>query len=79
MGHAGHEVGEVYACLNALAATATPPPQATPLATSCAGVLYNCRVLVLDGRVLLIRPKLYLANDGNYRETRCAAAWPSQP
>jgi NAD+ synthase (glutamine-hydrolysing) len=33
-------------------------------------VLYNCRVLMLDGRVLLIRPKLHLANDGNYRETR---------
>jgi predicted amidohydrolase len=34
------------------------------------GVLYNCRVLLLDGKVLLIRPKLHLANDGNYRETR---------
>lgn len=35
-----------------------------------AGVLYNCRVLLLDSKVLLIRPKLHLANDGNYRETR---------
>lgn len=34
------------------------------------GVMYNCRVLLLDGKVLLIRPKLHLANDGNYRETR---------
>jgi NAD+ synthase (glutamine-hydrolysing) len=32
--------------------------------------MYNCRVFLLDGRVLLIRPKLHLANDGNYRETR---------
>lgn len=32
--------------------------------------MYNCRVLLLDGKVLLIRPKLHLANDGNYRETR---------
>lgn len=39
------------------------------------GVLYNCRVLLLDGRVVLIRPKLHLANDGNYRETRYFATW----
>ncbi|KDN42871.1 carbon-nitrogen hydrolase [Tilletiaria anomala UBC 951] len=32
--------------------------------------LYNCRVLCLDGQVLLIRPKMHLANDGNYREMR---------
>ncbi|KAF8062623.1 glutamine-dependent NAD(+) synthetase [Scenedesmus sp. PABB004] len=31
------------------------------------GVLYNCRCLLLDGKVLLLRPKLHLANDGNYR------------
>uniref|UniRef100_A0A383W8A4 Glutamine-dependent NAD(+) synthetase n=1 Tax=Tetradesmus obliquus TaxID=3088 RepID=A0A383W8A4_TETOB len=39
------------------------------------GVLYNCRLLLLDGKVLLIRPKLHLANDGNYRETRYFASW----
>ncbi|KXZ51564.1 hypothetical protein GPECTOR_12g527 [Gonium pectorale] len=39
------------------------------------GVMYNCRVFLLDGRVLLIRPKLHLANDGNYRETRYFATW----
>jgi predicted amidohydrolase len=39
-----------------------------------AGVLYNCRVFLLAGRLLLVRPKLHLANDGNYRETRWAAA-----
>ncbi|MCP5097787.1 MAG: NAD(+) synthase [Chloroflexi bacterium] len=38
-------------------------------------VRYNCRVLVLDRKILLIRPKLILAGDGNYRETRWFAAW----
>jgi NAD+ synthase (glutamine-hydrolysing) len=33
-------------------------------------VRYNCRVIVLNGKILLIRPKLHLANDGNYRENR---------
>ena len=27
----------------------------------------NCRIFALDGKILLIRPKLWLANDGNYR------------
>lgn len=40
-----------------------------------AGVLYNCRVILYNGKILLIRPKLYLANDGNYRETRYFAGW----
>jgi len=39
------------------------------------GVRYNCRVFVLDREVLLIRPKMCLANDGNYRETRWFTAW----
>ena len=30
-------------------------------------VRYNCRVYLLDGRLLLIRPKISLADDGNYR------------
>nr|CAG8545687.1 9640_t:CDS:10 [Entrophospora candida] len=38
-------------------------------------VNYNCRVIILDGKILLIRPKLYLANDGNYREMRYFAGW----
>ncbi len=38
-------------------------------------VRYNCRVFVLDGKLLLIRPKLILAGDGNYREQRWFAAW----
>jgi NAD+ synthase (glutamine-hydrolysing) len=39
------------------------------------GTRYNCRVMALDRRVLLIRPKLLLANDGNYRETRWFTRW----
>jgi predicted amidohydrolase len=31
-------------------------------------VRYNCRVLCLDRRILFIRPKMTLADDGNYRE-----------
>ncbi|KAJ2858445.1 glutamine-dependent NAD(+) synthetase [Coemansia erecta] len=36
---------------------------------------YNCRVVILDGQIVLIRPKMYLANDGNYREMRWFAPW----
>ncbi|KAK0515479.1 hypothetical protein JMJ35_001513 [Cladonia borealis] len=35
----------------------------------------NCRILALDGKILLIRPKLWLANDGNYREMRYFTPW----
>jgi NAD+ synthase (glutamine-hydrolysing) len=38
-------------------------------------VRYNCRVFILNSEILLIRPKLYLANDGNYRETRWFTEW----
>ncbi|KAF1956968.1 glutamine-dependent NAD(+) synthetase with GAT domain-containing protein [Byssothecium circinans] len=38
---------------------------------------YNCRVLMLNGRIILIRPKLSLANDGNYRESRYFTPWKS--
>ena len=31
------------------------------------GVRYNCRVFLLNGRILLIRPKMVMADDGNYR------------
>ena len=40
-----------------------------------ASVRYNCRVYLLNRKVVLIRPKIFLANDGNYRETRWFAAW----
>ena len=38
-------------------------------------VRYNCRVFVLNSRILLIRPKAYLANDGNYHEPRHFRSW----
>ncbi len=39
------------------------------------GVRYNGRILAFNRRILLIRPKLVLADDGNYREPRWFAAW----
>lgn len=39
------------------------------------GVTYNCRVAFLDGKVLLIRPKMMMCDDGCYRETRWFTAW----
>lgn len=42
--------------------------------THC-GARYNCRIIVCDGKVWLIRPKMALADDGNYREPRWFAAW----
>ena len=38
-------------------------------------VIYNCRLIVHDGKILLIRPKMWLANDGNYREMRYFTPW----
>mmetsp|Transcript_105914 Transcript_105914/g.129211 ORF Transcript_105914/g.129211 Transcript_105914/m.129211 type:complete len:720 (-) Transcript_105914:58-2217(-) len=38
-------------------------------------VVYNCFVWILNNKILLIRPKLFLANDGNYREMRYFASW----
>ncbi len=38
-------------------------------------VRYNCRVIVLNGKILLIRPKLVLASDHNYREPRWFVPW----
>ena len=39
------------------------------------GVRYNCRVFVLDRKILLIRPKMWMADDGNYREDRHFTPW----
>ena len=39
-------------------------------------VRFNCRVICYNGKLLLIRPKLSLANDGNYREMRYFTPWP---
>lgn len=41
------------------------------------GVRYNCRVFCLNRKIVLIRPKLFLADDGNYREGRFFTAWKS--
>ncbi|KAI9850530.1 MAG: glutamine-dependent NAD(+) synthetase [Thelocarpon superellum] len=36
---------------------------------------FNCRVIAYNRRILLIRPKIWLANDGNYREMRYFTEW----
>lgn len=36
---------------------------------------YNCQVVCMNRKILMIRPKLWLANDGNYRELRWFTAW----
>ena len=38
-------------------------------------VRYNCRVFVCNSEILLIRPKMILATEGNYREPRWFAPW----
>uniref|UniRef100_A0A671VIH7 Glutamine-dependent NAD(+) synthetase n=1 Tax=Sparus aurata TaxID=8175 RepID=A0A671VIH7_SPAAU len=38
-------------------------------------VRYNCRILFLNRKILLIRPKMQMANDGNYREMRWFSPW----
>ncbi|ORY63664.1 glutamine-dependent NAD synthetase with GAT domain-containing protein [Leucosporidium creatinivorum] len=38
-------------------------------------VIYNCRIIIHNRRILLIRPKMWLANDGNYRELRWFTPW----
>ena len=39
------------------------------------GKTFNCRVLALDGRILVIRPKCCLAESGVYRESRWFSVW----
>lgn len=38
-------------------------------------VRYNCRVFCLNRKIILIRPKISLADDGNYREKRYFTSW----
>lgn len=38
-------------------------------------VKYNCRIISNNGMIWMIRPKMYLANDGNYREMRYFTPW----
>lgn len=42
-------------------------------------VPYNCRVWALNRKVIGIRPKIFLANDGNYREMRWFTPWHIEP
>ncbi|OIW35238.1 glutamine-dependent NAD(+) synthetase with GAT domain-containing protein [Coniochaeta ligniaria NRRL 30616] len=39
------------------------------------GCRYNCRAIILDGKLLCLRPKIFLANDGNFRENRFFTPW----
>ena len=36
---------------------------------------YNCRIISYNRKIILIRPKMSLANDGNYREMRYFTPW----
>ena len=36
---------------------------------------YNCRIIAYNRKIVLIRPKMSLANDGNYREMRYFTPW----
>lgn len=38
-------------------------------------LIYNCRVIFLNKKVLLIRPKLLMCDSGNYRESRWFCPW----
>lgn len=38
-------------------------------------VRYNCRIIVHNRKILYIKPKLLLADDGNYRESRWFTPW----
>ena len=40
-----------------------------------AGVRYNCRVICMDRKILMIRPKTAMADSGNYRESRYFTAY----
>jgi NAD+ synthase (glutamine-hydrolysing) len=39
---------------------------------------FNCRIIAFGGKIILIRPKLSLAQDGNYREGRFFIPWARQ-
>jgi NAD+ synthase (glutamine-hydrolysing) len=38
-------------------------------------VKYNCRVIFYNKKIILIRPKMLLPMDGNYRESRWFMGW----
>lgn len=41
-------------------------------------IRYNCRIISFNKEIFLIRPKLWMANDGNYRELRYFTPWRAQ-
>ncbi len=41
------------------------------------GKIFNCRAIVLNGQILLLRPKIDLASNGLHFEPRWFAAWSS--
>jgi len=43
------------------------------------GVRYNCRLFMLNGKLLLLRPKQNLADDGNYRQGLAPVAHRASP
>jgi len=45
------------------------------MAVNFRDTLYNCRVICLNSKILLIRPKLNMADGDNYRENRWFTAW----
>jgi NAD+ synthase (glutamine-hydrolysing) len=38
-------------------------------------VFYNCRVVCCNRQIYLIRPKMCMADDGNYHESRWFTPW----
>lgn len=41
-------------------------------------VRYNTTIFILNQEIVLIRPKMLLADDGNYREARWFTPWPRE-
>ncbi|KAL9263926.1 Glutamine-dependent NAD(+) synthetase-like protein [Drosera capensis] len=39
---------------------------------------YNCQIFCMNRKIIMIRPKMWLANDGNYRELRWFTTWKQQ-
>jgi len=39
------------------------------------GTLYNCKIYILNQEILLLRPKLFMADGDNYRENRHFKPW----
>ena len=42
------------------------------------GINYNARAIIYNRKILLIRPKIAMADDGNYRENRWFTCWNKQ-